>query len=101
MYHIFLYISIVIIKGEPKRVLACSIWYRGLLVCLFGCTAFSLKLEAKVTYAAGEKLVSTLYETSVNKKNFIKYASIRMFLIHEVKLRSLKQRLSLDLYLFP
>ena len=34
MHITYFYISIIIIKGKPIRVLACSIWYRCLLACL-------------------------------------------------------------------
>ena len=35
--------------------------------CLLGCTAFILKLEAYLSYVAGERGVSILYATSVKK----------------------------------
>ena len=68
---------------------------------LLGCTAFILKLEAYLSYVAGERGVSILYAASVKKTLHKKNASIGMFILQEVKLQGLKERLFLDLYPFP
>ena len=92
MHITYFYISIIIIKGKPIRILACSIWYRCLLACL------SVGLHSVHSQTGGDvDIVCDICK----KKTLYKNASIRMFLLQEVKLQGLKERLFLDLYPFP